>query len=476
MVTSIFIVNLQDKLEPDYTQMSYALLTIIARTSLGGAPTGPDAAFPQWTGPDPTIVHVQTILYSSLSASLFAAFVAVLAKQWINRYSRTEMCGSIVDRSRHRQRKMEGMVTWHFDVLMESLILILQAALLLLGYALSNYLFTINNIVAGAVVGFTAFGILFYLLIASAATLSYNCPFQIPISALIRSMLRFDDEHRKHLRGIRRWFRRIFSKQQEQQRRPKFVGPDTPGVDTNGDHVELAIVSAADQQAPLFTKEIDWHGYVLDSNCIVWMFEMSMCAEVMLAIMKLIPEIVWHSGIRTTPLERLYDTVLECFDHSSGHPVLIPDLRNKAYLGAKALLHLAIQRQCIGNESDKAIFTSISSRHPVLGSGRYEEDSDLESTLGIIDRVFSDYEDMRWQTFSFSVPHHAWMGHILLYRAWDVLRKGYSLPDDVKGFVLCSLGLEPPPPAPIVTDCLFMVGMVLGIKFHVDDLLVTDKR
>ena len=472
MVTSIFIVNLQDKLEPDYTQMSYALLTIIARTSLGEVPTGPDAAFPRWTGPDPAIVHVQTILYSSLSASLFAAFVAVLAKQWINRYSRTEMCGSTIDRSRRRQRKMEGMVTWYFDVLMDSLILILQVALLLLGCALSRYLFTINNVVAGAVIGFTAFGVLFYLLIASAATLSYYCPFQTPASALIRSMLRFDDEHKKYLGGIR-WFGRNLPKQ---QRRPKSVGPDTP--DTNGDHVELAIVGAAGQQVPLFTKEIDWHGYVLDSNCIVWMFEMSMCAEVMLAIMKLIPEIVWHSGIRTTPLERLYDTVLECFDHSSGHPVLIPDLRNKAYLGAKALLHLAIQRQCIGNESDKAIFTSISSRHLAIGSGRYEGDSDLESTLGVIDCIFGDYqgEGMNWQTFSFSVPHHAWMAHILLYRSWDVLRRGRPLPDDVKGFVVHSLRLLPPPSAPIVTDCLFIIGMVLGIKFHVDDLLVTDKR
>lgn len=68
------------------------------------------------------------------------------------------------------------------------------------------------------------------------------------------------------------------------------------------------------------------------------------------------------------------------------------------------------------------------------------------------------------------------MGYILLYRAWDVLRKGYPLPDDVRAFVQYSLQLEPPPPAPIVTDCLFIIGLVPRIKPHIDDLLVVDKR
>jgi len=111
-----------------------------------------------------------------------------------------------------------------------------------------------------------------------------------------------------------------------------------------------------------------------------------------------------------------------------------------------------------------------------MGSKHYEGDSDLEATLGITDRVFGDSEPMFWQNFSFSVPHHAWMGHILLYRAWDVLRKGEPLPDDIKEFVLHSLRLEPPPPALIVADCLLIIGLVLGIKLHIDDLLVVDKR
>ena len=178
----------------------------------------------------------------------------------------------------------------------------------------------------------------------------------------------------------------------------------------------------------------------------------------------------------TIPLKRLYGTVLECFDRSSGRHVVIPKLRNKAYLSAKALLHLTIRRKCIGDDSDKTVFKAISLKHPVMGSKHYEDDSDLESTLGIIDRVFGDFDPMYWQGSSLSSPHHVWMGHILLYRAWDVLNKGEQLPDDVKEFVLCSLRVEPPPPIRIVADCLLIIGLVLGIKLHIDDLLVVDKR
>ena len=69
---------------------------------------------------------------------------------------------------------MNGMVTWKFGLVMECLPLMLQAALLLLGYGLSDYLFSTNGAASAVIIGFTAMGFLFYLLIVFAATLSYN--------------------------------------------------------------------------------------------------------------------------------------------------------------------------------------------------------------------------------------------------------------------------------------------------------------
>ena len=310
--------------------------------------------------------------------------------------------------------------------------------------------------VAGVTIGFTLFDALFYLLIVLAAFIFYNCPFQTPFSRIFRFVFGLTNERKK-------------------KRGPNF---------SLGDHIEVPMTDAP-PPVRLFEEDIDFDEYVLDSKCIARMFQMSIDADVSMAIMKFIPEIVWYAGIRTAPLEKLYDTVLECFDQSSGHPVVIPKFREKAYLSAKALVHLAIQRKCIGNESDKAVFESISNRHLLMGSEHYEKQPDLESTLGIVDRVFvpeptpPDYKQpgpMRWENFSFNDEHRAWMAHILLYRAWDAITKRQPLPDDTKEFVLHSLRLEPPPPTAVVADCLFMVGLVLGIELCIDDLWVVDKR
>jgi len=478
-VASAFIIDIQEKLEPDYQEMSYKLLAISTNVSLGRTPTDDaiNAAFAEWSR-DPTIVHIQSVLYSSLAASLLSSLLAMLGKQWLNRYSQAEMRGSVIDRCRYRQRKINGIATWHFDLVMECLPLMLQAALLLLGYALSNYLFTLDRTVAGVLIGFSSFGILFYILIVSAATFSYNCPFQTPFSLIIPLLIRYDNKHKKFLGRPGKWFGRMFSRTKGKRPRRNSRGRGGPGIfhgNGSGDHVELPMTNPADQQRPLFDEKTDWNDHMLDSKCIAWMFDRSMDADAIMTIMRFIPDVVWYAGIRTTPLERLYDTVVECIDRSSGSPVVVPKLRNKVYLSAKAFLHVAIQSKCIGGERDKAVFEAISGRHQIMGFEGCEGDSDLQSTLGIIDCAIGDPRPMDWQNFTLTTPHRAWMGHILLYRARDVTGKGERLPDDIKKFTLHSLRLNPLPP-PIVADCLFIIGLVIGIGLHTDDLLIVDKR
>lgn len=444
--------------------------------STGTLPPKPSSDTP-WNGPDPTLTYIQCILFSSLAASLLAAFVAMLGKQWLNRYSKVDMRGSLIDRSRDRQRKMDGMSAWGFNFVMESLPLMLQAALLLLGYALSNYLLTIDKVVAGVIIGFTGVGLLFYALIAISAILSYNCPFQTPLSLLIRYIWNLIKDHKKHFDKSRRWFRRTFCRMVKQLRSNQGRGSGT--ADRRND-IELANHAPPFDLPPtFFDEDANREGYVLDSNCIVWMFKMSMDADVILDIMRFIPEVVWHAGIQTTPLEKLYDTVVECFDCSSEKPVIIPKFRDKAYLSAKALLHVAVQRRCWSNESDDEAFETIAHRHRTIGYDG-DPDPDLESTLGMLDRVFAtesqDLKPIRWQELAFTDSHRAWMGQILLYRAWDSLRNGDLLPDDIKEFVLHSLQVKRPPPAPIVTSSLLMIGLVLKIKLRFDDQKATDKR
>ena len=159
---------------------------MLLNATTGNLPVSSAAAVPRWPGADPVIVQVQCILYATLCATLLASFLAMLGKQWLNRYRQSETRGSTADRSRVRERKLSGIEAWKFHLVMESLPLILQCALVLLGFALSRYLSELNRSVSSVVIGFTSFGFLFYLLIMTASILSFDCPFQTPFSPLIR--------------------------------------------------------------------------------------------------------------------------------------------------------------------------------------------------------------------------------------------------------------------------------------------------
>ena len=132
------------------------------------------------------MVHVQAILFASLAASLLSAFLAVLGKQWLNRYDSADQRGSAIERSQNRQRKLGGIVTWYFYHVMESLPLMLQGSLLLLGCALSRYLWETDITIASVVLSVTSFGALFYLFVVIAATASESCPYRTPVSNVLR--------------------------------------------------------------------------------------------------------------------------------------------------------------------------------------------------------------------------------------------------------------------------------------------------
>ena len=140
---------------------------------------------PVWGGPPAEIITTSDLLYASLLMSLLAAFVAMLGKQWLNRYLR-HTGGSMVERCGDRQLKFNGLEKWPFRIFIESLPVMLQVALLLLACALSRYMWSINTSVASVIISFTVLGMVFYFGIVAAGTSSYECPFQTPASEALR--------------------------------------------------------------------------------------------------------------------------------------------------------------------------------------------------------------------------------------------------------------------------------------------------
>ena len=189
-MTSAFIIQVQHDLRPDPNDEAAALLRVLIYKTDNTTFGGDVPPLPQWTGPPRTAVIVQCLLYASLAAALLSAFLAMLGKQWLNRYASVGMRGSAIERSQNRQRKLDGMVAWYFDHVMKSLPSMLQVALLLLGCALSRYLWEINTTVASVVIGVTSFGVLFYLFTVVVGSIFESCPYQTSGTNIIHGAVR----------------------------------------------------------------------------------------------------------------------------------------------------------------------------------------------------------------------------------------------------------------------------------------------
>ena len=186
-VASAFIIEINSELKPDPNEETAALLRVLIykvdNTTFNNAPT-----VPQWTGPARMTIQVQAILYASLAISLFSAFLAMLGKQWLNRYASADLRGSIIDRFQHRQYKLNGIASWYFDNVIELLSVMLQAALLLFGCALSRYLWETSTTIASVVLGVTSFGLFLFVFIVIVGAVLPSCPYQTPGARLLRRL------------------------------------------------------------------------------------------------------------------------------------------------------------------------------------------------------------------------------------------------------------------------------------------------
>ena len=480
VVVSVFIASLQSELKPDYEESNNILLEMLLNATTGNLPAGSAAAVPRWTGPDPVVVQVQCILYATICAALLASFLAMLGKQWFNRYRQNESHGSTTERSGMREKKLTGIETWKFHVVMEALPLILQSSLGLLGLGLSRYLWEVNRSASSVVIGFTAFGLLFYALTVTVSISSFACPYQTPLSLLIRLST---DLALLRLRNLRQ-------PSGPKRRSPK---PGTPGTgqglpssadDSGGSHnkqanptgheIAPASIQPPESVAPLFIQEIGAEVDRLDAKCVGRMFVMSTGPDVVVSIMDFIPEIIWHSGIKNIPFKRIHDTLMGCFDTSGSHPMVIPKMRDIAYLSARAFTHIALQRRCITQCEDhqQDSWRAMRANHRFLSPTGYSADSDLETVLFMVDATLGYDDGFSWDQKHMSPAHRAWMSHAFLYRAWN---EGQSFSADVMDFVENSMSQRRPSDV-VVTDCLYIIGLMVGVPFHVNDITVRDKR
>jgi hypothetical protein len=453
-VASAFIVDVQTQIRPDYEEMSFTVLTMLLNAT-SGIPN--QVTVPTAGKPNPAIVEVQAMLCSSLASALLAAFLAMLAKQWLNLHVE----GSFIDRNRHRELRMRGMIAWRFKFIMECLPLVMQGSLLLLGYALARYFWDISRTVSSVVIAFTVFGVIFYLFIVSAGTVWKACPFQTPISIILRAILEY---YREDITEALRTIQHLFRFKRKRGR-----------VTTNSRRILfLPVASCVDKRRREFRA---------DSSCILTMFKIAESPESIVAIMAYIPEITWDAGLRSVPLLQVYRALRGSLWLSvDGRILPQPGSRERAFTSGKALLHLYVQRRCLygTDEALKRQVELVDHASRPLGHDNFDGDFDLQSVFYIIDWTFGVEPEIPWSGFDLSDSHHSWLSRILQYRAWDSLQTHGKLAGDVEGFVRYSFTRKTLPSNQVIANCLFVISMVasvaLGRGLPVEELLVKDRR
>ena len=307
--------------------------------------------------------------------------------------------------------------------------------------------------ISSVVIGFTFLGSILYAAMVTVSVYSIDCPFQTPLSWFIRFIFG----------KFKTWWKR--------NQRP--AAPNLANLVGGGLTAGAAPLHALHRR--VFHSSLSWEkGYRFDARCITRMLVMSTNVDTIRFTMDFVQEVVWDAGTKTVPLEWIYRKLMSCFDFTHPQtPIIIPTLREVAYLSAKALTHIQVQQRVPRHRGPGLVgnMWQPDTPHTRLSYTDSRIDPDLGSALLMVDMALGLQVKIPWDEYQLSPDHHLWVSHLFIYFALDE-----PLSNDVSDFVKYSLDPDKSPGDAVITDCLYIINIILGTRFHVEDLTRRDKR
>jgi len=519
------VIDVHSGLQPDPNEQSAALLRAILLTlNQSAIPNESPTVPPAQESPPSEIVTVTGLMYASLLISLLAAFVAMLGKQWLNRYLRNAG-GSTIERCGDRQRKCDGLKKWPFHFFVESLPVMLQVALLLLACGLCKHMASINAPVAGVLITLTVLGVLFYLGIVVVGTSSYECPFQTPISFALRSAWKTAKPHitiilhlilstnmsllwspvlatLHHsweaiqcrilhmllwLPSITQWLHSHSLSLPVTQPIPQQPVPWLASLHSLWDNIQCRILCAAlhlPQIQPLptlITTPVATSPWLTptalatlrninagDVRCVSWILWNITDPEALDAAIRLAGTVWWfEDGLGVEPpYDQIVSTLKGCFD-SNGR--IYPGSRDRAYHSAQAVLWIYICAMCVSRE--------FGERFPLQTITH--DDTSLDFDLKYLLNIYAsqDTPQMIYQMYvhnSKATPVcFEWTSNALLHLSWAK----YNVPDTFnKLFQFSWYRGHDPIPLNAVLSNLLAFCLFIGRPIEWGLLKIQDKR
>ena len=422
----------------------------------------------------------------------------MLGKQWLNRYASTDMRGTAVERSQDRQRKLDGIVAWYFDHVMESLPLMLQIALLLLGCALSRYLWEVNITVASVVLGVTSFGIIFYLFIIIAGTASESCPYQTPgshairylwpqvrsLPSIIASAFRNASRESEAVETIDMiWYYRPWGPRRDIMSFLFTMFVEFPimlviDIYCLGEAtIRPLVVFIRRAHGTSSTPDLGWDHQttVLGFRCISWMLHTSLDNAIRPSTLKHLMAVAVLPDFDPTLVAGCFNIFIGCINVRDRKVVIIHELEELATVSAMCFLRTF--HHLLAVDPTSGVLSDLRQRYnTIFPFGSKFKSLPFYPTMARIHDLVS--RDIQWGNYRPSTR-----GYILVARdAAEAARVGYQkiqhrrVPDWTLDFAFRSLSLHPPPPSPVVADCLSIIAIDLGCDVSNTGSTTLDER
>ncbi|PVF92408.1 hypothetical protein CPB86DRAFT_877909 [Serendipita vermifera] len=178
-VLTAFIVESMKLLEEDPAETTRDILLILSRQLANSSfpPFEPTA----YETPQYAIV-VNGLFFTSLSCSLIAALLAVLALQWVANYDMGLNTSLPEKRALQRHIRFRGIEKWKMSELIASPPLLIFVALFLFFIGIADWLWYMNRAISGIVIGGIGIGCLLYTITNLISIVEVDAPFRTPIS------------------------------------------------------------------------------------------------------------------------------------------------------------------------------------------------------------------------------------------------------------------------------------------------------
>ena len=386
----------------------------------------------------------------------------------------------------------------------------LQATLLLLGCALSLYLWEINIAIASVVLGITSFGLLFYFLIVIAGIVSESCPYQTPVSRILRYLAQ---QVCRLLSSTASTFRNTIGKSEVIETvttnakiyEPWWSGDKLvpflrdvffeifPASVTDAYRLGQATMRALSilpigayrlfrrvlhGTSPPLERVLDRQTATLDLRCISWTLRTSLENTIRQSSLKHLVTIPELTDLEPTIVINCFDAFIGCVSLRNHKVIITQGLEQLAAVSAgcffRTFHHLSV------TDLTSSVLTYIRSHYnrvfpPTVDFKDLTFRHTMTMTHALVTQRWSAHH-IGWDDDRPSGQEHTSFARYMVGAA----RVGYqqALPTEVPRwilhFVLDSLSLHPLPPASVVADCLTIAA--IDLDCDVSNIMVLEDR